>query len=68
MIPHTGKVRDRCACGRLDSRRRRLRQGGRRRRRQCDEYKEIPVPVHANLPFMVFREITKAFARSYGLD
>jgi hypothetical protein len=27
----------------------------------------IPVPVHANLPFMVFREITKALARSRGL-
>ena len=64
MIPYPGKVRDRCAAGRPDSRRRRLRQGGRRsRRRQCDEYKEIPVPVHANLPFMVFREITKALAR-----
>jgi hypothetical protein len=32
-------------------------------RRQCDEYKEIPVPVHTNLPFMVFREITKTLAR-----
>jgi hypothetical protein len=55
MIPYTGKVRDRCACGRRDSRRRGLRESGRRRRRrQCDEYEEIPVPVHANLPFMVF--------------
>jgi hypothetical protein len=68
MIPPTGEVRDRRAVGRPDSRRRRLRQSGRRgRRRQCNEYKEIPVLVHANLPFMVFREITKALARLRGL-
>jgi hypothetical protein len=67
MIPDTGKVRDLCAAGRPDSRYRGFRQGGRRSRRQYDEYEEIPVPVHANLPFMVLREITKALARWRGL-
>jgi hypothetical protein len=73
MIPDAGKVRDLCAAGRPGRRHGGFRQGGRRRARQYDEYEEIPVPVHANLPFMVFREITifreitKALARSRGL-
>jgi hypothetical protein len=40
-----------------------LREGGRRNhRRHSDEYKEISVSVHADLPFMLLREITEALA------
>src|SRR5712664_1923763 len=61
MIPHPGKVRDRCGgvcCGAGLRNGRRLCQGGRRTHpRQCDESKEIAVSVHANLPFVVAKSL-----------
>jgi hypothetical protein len=61
MIPHPGKVQDRCGgvcCGACLRSGHRLCQGRRPSHpRQCDESKEIAVPVHAKPPFVVAKSL-----------